>query len=640
MMKHKRIGVIAALMLAAAVLFLCAVRLLPETFAPLMGASVPPYAAAMDKTKVLDIQIIADESDWAEMLANATAEAYIPATVVIDGKKIGNVGIRPKGNSSLSTVARDDTTDRYSFKLEFDQYVSGQTWLGLDKFVVNNMQGDATYMKEYLAYDIMADAGVETPLYAFANISVNGEPWGFYLAVEALEDSYAKRVYGNDHGQLYKPEGMGARGNGQMNDILEGLQNGEVPARGGETPVLEGEVPAWGGELPVFDGELPAWGDEVPAWGEEMPNRGGMAGGNFGGLGGGGFGGQGGTTLQYVDDEIDSYSVIFEGAAFDINDSDRHRVISALKQLDEGEGLETVVDVEATLRYFAAHTVIVNLDSYVSSMCHNYYLYEENGQLTMLPWDFNLAFGGFQSGSASSVVNFPIDTPVSGVSLEDRPMLGQLLAVPEYMELYHTYLQELVDGYLEAGRMAQTIADLDALIAGYVAADASAFYDYKAYRSAVAELEKLITLRTQSIAGQLAGTIPATTAGQAANPDALVDASTINLSVLGSMGGGMGGNMGNIGAEIGGNMGGGMGGNRGNMEGSMGGDRGLGGAGMPNRQSREGGQSMRGNETSAGTAVAAASGAGVSSQNWIVLGGCVLLMLGGLCFAVLFRRRG
>ena len=226
MIKHKWIGALAALLMAAAVLLVGIVYFMPSVFENVTGTVEPPYVAAMDKTKVLAIQIIADEQEWSQMLENATAEEYIPATIIIDGEKLETVGIRPKGNSSLSMVAQDDTSDRYSFKIEFDHYVSGQTWLGLDKIVINNMQGDSTYMKEYLSYDIMNYVGVETPLYTFANISINGQAGGFYLAVEALEDSYAARVYGSDHGQLYKPEGMGMRGYGQMNQFIEGMQGG------------------------------------------------------------------------------------------------------------------------------------------------------------------------------------------------------------------------------------------------------------------------------------------------------------------------------------------------------------------------------------------------------------------------------
>ncbi|NLT57598.1 MAG: spore coat protein CotH [Clostridiales bacterium] len=534
MIRHRWIGPLSALLMAAAVLFLGTCYFMPSLFEGLAGAAEPPYAAAMDKTKVLDIQIVADETAWANMLQNATAEEYIPATIVIDGVKTNNVGIRPKGNSSLSMVAKDDTTDRYSFKIEFDHYVSGQSWLGLDKLVVNNMQGDATYMKEYLSYDLMAYAGVETPRYAFCDITVNGEPWGFYLAVEALEDSYARRVYGNDHGKLYKPEGMGMRGDGQMNTFMGGVQAGEPDEDGPQWQAL----PEAGALPPQEPGQAPPPGQpqgEFPAAEQGLSDR---APNPAPGGGDGGFGGQsGGATLQYTDDELSSYSAIFENAVFDSTDLDFARVIQALKQLSAGEELDRVVDVEATLRYFAAHAVIVNLDSYVSNMSHNYYLYEKDGRLTMLPWDFNLAFGGFQSGSASSVVNFPIDTPVSGIALEQRPMLAKLLGVPEYLEQYHSYLRQLVEGYFNSGLFVQTVDALDALISPHVQADPSAFYDHAAYQRGVAELKKLGLLRAQSIEGQLDGRIPATAAGQSANPDALVDASALSLSALGRMGG-------------------------------------------------------------------------------------------------------
>ena len=629
MIKHKWIGIITVLLMAVAVIFLGIGYFNPAAFEAVSGSVAPPYAAAMDKTKVLDIQIIADEKAWAEMLKNATAEEYILATVIINGSRIDNVGIRPKGNSSLSTVANDSTTDRYSFKIEFDHYIGGQTWLGLDKLVVNNMQGDATYMKEYLSYDLMSYVGVATPLYAFSNISVNGEVWGFYLAVEALEDSYAKRVYGNDHGKLYKPEGMGGRGNGQMNEFIENM--GNIPLGNVEDNQQVIQIPNQITEQIPAQANMPSRGqnqNQLPSQGQgESPQmqipqnnaQGGNRQGILGGFGGGNSGG--GATLQYTDDEISSYSVIFSGAVFKTSDSDYRRLIAALKKLNAGEDLASAVDVEATLKYFAAHTVIVNLDSYVSGMCHNYYLYEHNGQLTMLPWDFNLAFGGFQSGNASSVVNFPIDTPVSGVNLEERPILAKLLEVPEYLTLYHSYLQEIVDGYFNSGVFEQTIDSLGAMISPYVAADPSAFYSHEAYRSSVAELEKLGLLRAQSIEGQLDGSIPSTTAGQSANPAALVDASSINMSALGSMGGGMGAaavirDLGGAQEGFGGQ--GGIQGGRDNMQGVIVRPQGIQNPGntfMPNTTTESG------------------------TEAWIVVVVGAALLAGGMFFVTSFKRR-
>ena len=40
----------------------------------------------------------------------------------------------------------------------------------------------------------------------------------------------------------------------------------------------------------------------------------------------------------------------------------------------------------------------MNWDSYLGHTGHNYFLYEENGILSILPWDYNLAFGTYALG--------------------------------------------------------------------------------------------------------------------------------------------------------------------------------------------------------------------------------------------------
>ena len=79
---------------------------------------------------------------------------------------------------------------------------------------------------------------------------------------------------------------------------------------------------------------------------------------------------------------------------------DEKRVVDALKALATGERdeIERSVDVDEVLRYFAVQTFVANLDSYLGSTGHNYFLYEEDGRLAMLPWDYNLAFGTYALG--------------------------------------------------------------------------------------------------------------------------------------------------------------------------------------------------------------------------------------------------
>ena len=73
---------------------------------------------------------------------------------MINGQTLYNVGIRPKGNTSLSAIAMNPETDRFSLKLEFDHYVEGQTCFGLDKLILNNNYADTTNMKEAVVYDM------------------------------------------------------------------------------------------------------------------------------------------------------------------------------------------------------------------------------------------------------------------------------------------------------------------------------------------------------------------------------------------------------------------------------------------------------------------------------------------------------
>ncbi len=458
------------------------------------GAAEAPYETELFGAGVITIDIVADPDAWAGMLENAIDEPYIHCDVTVNGETYTDVGIRPKGNSSLTMIARTDNK-RFSFRLNFDKYVEGQSCFGLTNFVLNNMMADISYMKEYLSYDIMRAAGVNCPLFAFAAITVNGEPWGFYLAVEKYGDEFLTRYYGDDGGELY---------NVKMEE--------------------EKELGRAGGWLTPGDRKSPDMRPPDTAADGQEEGAGGMGAGKNGGA------------LAYVGDDPESYSAIFDNAVSNIKDKDKLKVMVALKALSEGRDIESHFNVDQILRYFAAHTVVVNLDSYVSNMAQNYYLCEYNGVLTMLPWDYNLAFGGFRALTATETVNFPIDTPVSGVTMESRPLLAKLLENDAYREKYHRYLRHIVDEYLVHS---DAIIDaLDAMIGGYVETDVSAFYKYDQYKTAVATLKTLVTLRAESISGQLDGVIPSTAEAQEQNASLLVDASAINMKELGVMSGG------------------------------------------------------------------------------------------------------
>ena len=333
--------------------------------------------------------------------------------------------IRPKGNTSLTSIASDPTTDRYSFKLEFDHYVDGQTCFGLDKLILNNNYADATNMKEALIYDMYQYLGADASLYNYAKLSVNGEYWGVYLALEAVEDSFLLRNYGVQDGELYKPDSMNIGGGKDFGDFnADDIDFGDLNL----------------GDMTLPDRNAAPAEQKTAAAGERPADDFGFGGGK------GGFSmSGGGADLNYTDDELDSYETIWDGEITDTTKADHKRVVTALKNISEGNALEDYMDVDNLLRYMAVHVFSVNEDSLSGMMAHNYYLYEAGGKLNLIPWDYNLALGGMgRSNDATSVVNDAIDNAFSGTSFFDT-----LMADEAYHSQYYAYLQQLVSEYID-----------------------------------------------------------------------------------------------------------------------------------------------------------------------------------------------
>ncbi|MBR6958043.1 MAG: CotH kinase family protein [Erysipelotrichaceae bacterium] len=501
-----------------------------------------------------------DDDDWNTMLANPLSEDYYVCDVVINGQKIRNVGIRPKGNTSLSAIAMDPDNNRYSLKLEFDHFVKGQTYCGLDKLVLNNNYADVTNMKEAIIYDMYQYIGADASLYNYAKISVNGEYWGIYLALEGVEESFMLRNYGTQDGELYKPDSMemGGSSSSGASSGSGGFQPGSMmpPSGSGDFPGSSsgfdpGNMPNGNGpdNMPDFNGMTPPPGSGDFPGGSSGFDPGSIPGGNgsdgppdisdFTPSGNGaGFSMRGsGADLNYVDDDFDSYSTIWEGEITGTGNSDHRRVITALKNISEGNELETYMDVDNILKYMAVHTFAVNMDSLSGSMAHNYYLYEYDGQLNIIPWDYNLSFGGMSmgnSGDATEMVNDPIDTPFSSTHFFDA-----LLENEEYLARYHGYLQQLVDEYVNGGRFDEVYNRIRNQIDELVKTDPNALYVYDEYLTAAEMLYETVNLRAESIRGQLNGTIPSTDAGQRKDSSSFVDASHIDVKAMGqfNMGG-------------------------------------------------------------------------------------------------------
>ena len=433
---------------------------------------------------VNEINIEISEEDWADLVENPLEETYYAVDVTINGETLSNVALRTKGNNTLTSVASSDS-DRYSFKIDFDYFNDGENYYGLKKLNLNNNYGDASYMREYISYRIMGEMGIPVPATSYTHITINGEEWGLYLAVEPIDEVFLERTFGDSTGDLYKPDGTGA-------------------------------------------------------------------------------------DLVYRGDDMSEYP----GLVLKTNEetSDGSAILDLMKALESGEGLEDVLDVDEVLRYLAANVALANYDSYLGNTTHNYYLYEQDGRFTIVPWDYNYSFGGFGGGevdiyeptnqsmgmgggrrgdmeneepqtaagenagveqtaqmpedmSAERPGNMEMEMPEDmerpegmggGMGGSDeKPLVDTLLSQDALLTQYESYLAEIAETYFTEAYMSQIVSETAEMIAPYVEKDATAFFTYDEFLEASSadatdpnSLVYFAVSMAESIENQLAGGEP------------------------------------------------------------------------------------------------------------------------------------
>ncbi|MFS8188189.1 CotH kinase family protein [Rossellomorea marisflavi] len=469
MIGKKMVAVVFVLLMLT---FVASVYVLPAAGLEEKDTSTSYKQTVFNESKVGRVDIEIDEDDWDDLVENATKEEYKRATVTVNGKKVSDVAIRAKGNSSLTSVANSDS-DRYSLKIDFDHYDSSQSLYGLKKLNLNNNYSDSTQMREFVSYEMMEEMGIATPAHSYMYVTINGEDYGLLLGVEQVDETFLASEFGSNDGFLFKPDGVGS-------------------------------------------------------------------------------------DLQWISDDLDDYT----GVELKTNESnkDQSTFTDMLDAINNGGDIGKVLDVDEMLRYFAVNTALVNLDSYQGQMKHNYYLYEEDGSFSIIPWDYNMSFGGFgvgmggrgnageegledgeqaeepgaQDGNTNdapqgndgidkrgmgdgmmtsqlitdSAIDFSVSEPVVNTTLEDRPLLNALLSNSEYKEKYEEYLKTFAEEIFTEERVSEITNNLASILTTYVESDPTKFFTTDEFLKGVSgdeSLAEFTKLRSESILEQLSG---------------------------------------------------------------------------------------------------------------------------------------
>lgn len=172
-------------------------------------------------------QIITVELEFSQpgffdsLLLNYETADYMKADLTLTDNTgttvLNEVGVRLKGNSTFN-----HPNNKKAFKIDINEYVSGQNYDGLKKLNFSNGFKDPTLLREKIFFDAARAAGAPAPRANFANVYFNGELWGFYTVVEQIDDQFLDWRILDDDGNLFKAGdnfGGGPQGGGNAADL-------------------------------------------------------------------------------------------------------------------------------------------------------------------------------------------------------------------------------------------------------------------------------------------------------------------------------------------------------------------------------------------------------------------------------------
>jgi spore coat protein CotH len=149
---------------------------------------------------------------WTQLTSNYATKTYIPATLLVDGLSYDSVGVRLRGNTSY----QQGGTYKKSFKIELDNWKSGQDHQGYSTIKLNNMAQDPSMMREVF-FETQIKRHIPCAKTSFVKLYLNNSNWGLYNNVQQLNKDFLEEWYISNDGTWWradKPVATGGPGGG------------------------------------------------------------------------------------------------------------------------------------------------------------------------------------------------------------------------------------------------------------------------------------------------------------------------------------------------------------------------------------------------------------------------------------------
>jgi hypothetical protein len=189
-------------------------------------------------------------------------------------------------------------------------------------------------------------------------------------------------------------------------------------------------------------------------------------------------------SLMYLGEDSTCYQMWY-----DVDKSGSYAELIKLTRVlnQEPDKIHTVLDIDQTLWMLALDNILVNLDSYVGRLSHNYYLYHmTDGRFTPIIWDLNLSFGGFPLDGYSprelTLEQMQTLSPLLHIDNPKRPLISGVLKNPTYRKLYIAHFRTILKDWFTNGKYLKRAKEWQQHIDAAVQADAKKLYTYEAFQ--------------------------------------------------------------------------------------------------------------------------------------------------------------
>lgn len=217
-----------------------------------------------------------------------------------------------------------------------------------------------------------------------------------------------------------------------------------------------------------------------------------------------------GADLTYRSDDLNDYPGILKEVKMNDEKVSESKIIQMIKEINKGN--VDSLNVGQIARYFAVNSALVNLDSYLGNEKQNYFLYEDvSGKFNILPWDYNLSFGGMRLQSVEGVekpaLNYDVNLmseyldyeAVSQVDLENSPLFKAIIENEEGKKLYNQYLNDFVNEIMTEENLYSVSLELVKKLKHSLKHDKNYFYSLDNFYKAPMKFKEFAKMRKINI---------------------------------------------------------------------------------------------------------------------------------------------